>query len=340
VYDFTLDEARDVHLHANAEDAYGTPIISLRDAECRETVCREGPNDDLFRRGLPAGHYYAAISATGPSDVDVVLETSPPSVPPADEGCEGAPALSPGVTQVVDLANHVDDIDTGCTIGAPDAAYRFAVDRPTDVLLVEATSSGDDGSVSLVSASCPTGKSLVCSTDGPSPVRAAVRGLAKGEYRVVVESSLGLPASVTAFTRSASNAILVPFADSCEASPTDIPVTGALLQGNTVNASNDYTASCDVGGSSGGRDQMLHLHLDEPRRVIFDARGSSYPVIVDVRSGDACPGEEMTNGCSAGYVTNRSFLDLSLREGDYWVQIDGYDGASGVWMLDVFVAPK
>jgi hypothetical protein len=329
-----------VHIHAASQDDYGTPIISFRDAACAELACREEPNDDLFRRALPAGHYFAAISATGPSDVDVVLETSPPSTPPADESCAGAPALTPGTTEVVELADHVDDIDTGCTVGSPDAAYVLALDRASDVLLVEATSDGDAGSVSLASAACPTGKSLVCSTDGPSPVRAALRGLSKGEYRVVVESELGLPASVTAFTRPASNATLVPFSDSCEASPAEIPPTGGLFQGNTANASDDYSASCDVGGSGGAADQMLHLRLDEPSRVIFDARGSAYAVIVDVRSGEACPGVEMTNGCSAGYVRNRSFLDLSLTTGDYWIQIDGYDGGSGAWTLDVYVAPK
>jgi hypothetical protein len=340
VYEFSLDAPRDVHLHATAEDAYGTPMISLRDAACGEIACREAPNDDLFRRALPAGRYFAAVSATGPSDVDIVLETFAPSAPPADESCAGAPALTSGRTQIVELAGHTDDIDTGCTIGTPDAAYLLALDRASDVLLVESFSDGDDGSVSLAAAACPTGKSLVCSSDGPSPERATMRALAKGSYRVVVESVLGLPASVTAFTRSAAPATLVPFSDSCEASPTEIPASGGLLQGNTANAADDYSASCDVGGSAGGRDQVLHLRLDEPSRVIFDARGSAYAVIVDVRRGDACPGVEITNGCSAGYVRNRSFLDLSLAEGDYWVTVDGYDGSSGAWMLDVYVGPK
>jgi hypothetical protein len=32
-------------------------------------------------------------------------------------------------------------------------------------------------------------------------------------------------------------------------------------------------------------------------------------------------------------------LDLTLDEGDYYIQVDGYDGASGPWSLNVFVLP-
>ena len=84
---------------------------------------------------------------------------------------------------------------------------------------------------------------------------------------------------------------------------------------------------------------MLHLHLDGPSRVVLDGKGSAYAAIIDVRAGPACPGAEIPNGCSAGYDQDRGFLDLELDAGDYWVQIDGYEGASGAWVLDTFVIP-
>jgi hypothetical protein len=46
----------------------------------------------------------------------------------------------------------------------------------------------------------------------------------------------------------------------------------------------------------------------------------------------------MTGGCSAGYSTGRSFVDMTLPAGDYWVQLDGYDSSSGAWVLDVFTS--
>jgi hypothetical protein len=72
--------------------------------------------------------------------------------------------------------------------------------------------------------------------------------------------------------------------------------------------------------------------------VIFDTKGSDYATIVDVRTGSSCPGDEVFGGCSAGYSRDRSFLDLTLAAGDYWVQIDGYDESSGPWVLDVFTS--
>jgi hypothetical protein len=340
VYAFELTEPRDVHVFATSEDAYGTPILSLRDSSCAEIACRSTPNDDLFRRALPAGRYLVSVSATGPSDVDVVLQTASPTAAPADETCAGSPSLVPAKTIIADLAAHTDDVNPGCSVGTVDAAYALELSETSDVLLVAELSDSDQGAIALSTPACGSSDVLVCTASSASPVRAAARAVAPGDYRVIVESQLGSRESVTAFVRAASDTVLVPFSDSCDTSPAEIPAAGARLSGNTANASDDYTASCDVGGSGGARDQMLHLHLDERSRVVLDARGSAFAEIVDVRSGATCPGEEMPFSCSAGYVRDRSFLDLTLAPGDYWVQIDGYDGASGSWVLDVYVAPS
>jgi hypothetical protein len=45
----------------------------------------------------------------------------------------------------------------------------------------------------------------------------------------------------------------------------------------------------------------------------------------------------MPGACSAGYVPLRSYLDLTLDPGTYWVQVDGFDYAAGAWFLDVRV---
>jgi hypothetical protein len=42
-------------------------------------------------------------------------------------------------------------------------------------------------------------------------------------------------------------------------------------------------------------------------------------------------------GCAAGYGAARSFLDLELDAGTYFIQVDGYAGAHGPWFLDVHV---
>jgi hypothetical protein len=61
--------------------------------------------------------------------------------------------------------------------------------------------------------------------------------------------------------------------------------------------------------------------------------------MLSVREGEFCPGAELPLACAPGYGATRSFLDLQLQAGEYFVQIDGYNGAAGAWKLDVFTAP-
>jgi hypothetical protein len=67
--------------------------------------------------------------------------------------------------------------------------------------------------------------------------------------------------------------------------------------------------------------------------------GSSMTTVLDIRSGAACPGVEVPNACAVGVTSSRSFLDLVLKPDTYWVQVDGYAGATGAWNLDVRVLP-
>jgi hypothetical protein len=119
-----------------------------------------------------------------------------------------------------------------------------------------------------------------------------------------------------------------------------IPPGGARLTGNTANAGADYDAGCDLGGQTpgGAPDQMLRLVLSVKKRVVFDMKGSAYDTLLDVRKGPSCPGTEIVNACAAGYYPDKSFLDLTLDPGEYFVQVDGYAGDKGAWVLDVFVA--
>jgi len=161
-----------------------------------------------------------------------------------------------------------------------------------------------------------------------------------GSYRAVAESALGDPVSLTAFTRKAVPVTLVALADDCSA-PFEIPASGGRFQGNTANAHADYSAGCDLGNQpkNGAPDQMLHLPLKRKSRVILDMAGSSYATMLSVRTGATCPGTELPLACAAGYQPERSYLDLDLDPGDYYVQVDGYAGDLGAWSLDVYVRP-
>lgn len=341
VYSFTLASASDVHVYASSIDGYGTPSVSLRTAACAtiddEIGCATAEPLDLYERALPAGTYHVAVSATAPTVLTLDVEASPPTVAPADESCASPPLVAPNQTMPVSLAGHEDDVSL-CATGYVDAAYDLELAETSDVLLVERIASGDYGAVSLALPSCADADRLVCGNAAQSPVRASARKVPAGSYRAVVESLYGNDVTLTAFVRPYTPPTLVPFADTC-ADAVTIPPEGGFFQGNTANASADYSAGCDVGGQgpNGGPEQMLRLDLPQKKRVVFDMTGSTYVTVLDVRRGPACPGTELPSSCSAGFAASRSYLDLTLAAGTYWVQIDGYGGDAGPWLLDVRV---
>jgi putative metal-binding protein len=346
VYSFTLAEARDVRVFANPLDDYGVPELSLRNAACKdesnELTCRIGsPASALFARALPAGQYFLSVASTGPGDVDLRFEESDATSPPADQGCANPPPFDPGQTLDVSLVDHADAVDLGCLAGAPDSTHALTLSETSDVLLVARISANDTGAVSLATPTCSEQSRLSCGTGSTSPVRAQSYGVPPGSYRAVVESALGSPMTLTAFSRNALPATLVAFADDCSA-PLEIPATGGRFKGNTANQHADFSAGCDLGNQAknGAPDQLLHLRLETKSRVVFDMAGSRYNTMLSVRSGANCPGTELPLACAAGLQTNRSFLDLALESGDYYVQVDGYGGDAGAWSLDVYVTPE
>jgi hypothetical protein len=343
VYELTLPQASDLDLFATSLDGWGAPSLSLRGSACSgetdELHCKTAQPGHLYARALPAGTYAIALSASAPTVVDLVAELSAPTTPPADETCASAPPLVAGKTIAVPLAGHTDDVRLDCVVGAADAAYSLELASASDVLVLGRISKGDTAGVLIAKPGCAASDLITCGTSGSSPVRTAAHGLPAGSYRVVIETLLANPTELTAFVRPAAVPILVAFADTCDQAIT-IPPTGGRLLGNTANANADYDAGCDFGGQSpgGAPDQMLRLVLPAKRRVVFDMRGSSYNTLLDVRKGPACPGSELPSACAAGYVSGKSFLDLTLDAGQYFVQIDGYAGAKGAWVLDVYVA--
>jgi hypothetical protein len=342
VYTFTLAEPRDVTVFATSLDGFGAPIVSLRRAACAqiedEIACGTGEQARAYARALAPGAYFLAVGATAPTDARVELSLTPATAPPSDDRCESAPRLVPDRTLAISLDGHTDDVQFACSeAGAVDAAYALELAEPSDVLLVMRFSSGDTGTIALARSTCDA-PALACARDPGSPVRAAQRNLAAGSYRAVVETRAGNPVELTALVRPAAPPSLVPFADTC-ATAVAIDEDGGFFQGTTANAQADYSAGCDTTGTGpgGAPDQMLKLTLSKQRRVIFDMQGSSYATLLDVRKGETCPGAEIPRGCSAGYVALRSFLDMTLDAGTYWVQVDGYAGEQGTWFLDVRV---
>ncbi|MRG92500.1 putative metal-binding motif-containing protein [Polyangium spumosum] len=343
LYSFELASPANVHVYASSVDGDGAPVISLRDAACAlpedEITCQSAKIVDVFRHALPAGTYHVAVAAGAPTTVSTTVVIEPPTEPLPDETCAGAPTITPNVTRDVDLLERQDDVQLGCLPGAVDAAYTLSLPVASDVLLVQRISQGDSAAVSLALPLCAEpSDELACVAGGQSPLRVGKRNVPAGEYRVIAESLLGQPVQVTAFVRKSAPPLVVPFADAC-ADVLMIPETGGFFQGNTANATASFNAGCDQGGGpeGGARDQLLGLSLSDKKRVVLDMSGSGYTTLLDVRKGPDCPGVEVPKACAVGYGQNKSFLDLTLDPGMYFLQIDGLGQDAGPWFLDVRV---
>lgn len=343
VYAFTLPAASDVTAYATSLDGDGLPALSLRGEGCAfpgdEIACNLAEASRLFRHALPAGDYFLSVSATAPTVAQVTIEASAPTAPSADETCASAPAIQPNQTLSVGLGMHQEDINLGCFTGGADAAYALDLPAASDVLLAMRIAQGDAGGVALARPACGGAEDLLaCGAGATSPLRASLRGVPKGSYRVVAESANGSDVTLTALVRPATPTTLVPFADAC-ADALVIPPEGGFFQGNTANNTADFSAGCDQnnGLPAGAPDQILSLELPAKKRVVLDMSGSTYATLLDVRKGPACPGTEVPAGCTIGKSSSRSYLDLTLEAGTYYLQIDGFYGDSGAWSLDVRV---
>lgn len=341
VYKVTLDQPYDVRAFASTLDGIGNAVVSIRKDPCAEPAdeisCAFGSPAAGFVRKLGPGDIYVAVASSSGGDVDLLVTLAPPTDPPPDESCNsGPPVLQANQTRTLDLTDHTDD-HAFCASALPDAAFALPLTETSDVLLVLRTSIATSGALSLARPPCdPATDLLSCKGFTPSPIRVGMHGVEPGAYRVVAELSDPTPAALTALVRKAVAPVLVPFADSCDDAFT-IPPEGGSFQGNTANVNAQYTASCDQGGATNARDQILRLELAEKRRVVLDMNGSAYSTLIDVRKGPQCPGEEVSLACTIGTLPQRSFLDLTLDAGVYFLQIDGFNGASGAWFLDVFV---
>lgn len=342
VYSIEVEETSDLDIWGLSLDGDGQVSLSLRDSACAlpedELSCHTATSAHVFRHSVEPGTYYVSVSATAPTTLNLLASLSPPTAPPPDEDCDAGALLVENVTVDLSFDEHQDDHLLGCFQAAVDAAYELDIDEPSDVLLVQRISAGDAASVGLALPGCTEQDALSCVIGGRSPLRARKRNVAAGDYRVIAESLFGLPQQLTAFVRPYAPATLVVFADDC-AAPQQIPAEGGFFQGNTSNLAANFSAGCDSSGNgpAGARDQLLRLDLSETKRVILDMTGSTYGTLLDVRKGPTCPGVEVPGACSASVSSDTSYLDLTLDQGTYFLQVDGLGGATGAWMLDVHV---
>ncbi len=342
-YALTLTQASDVKIFASPLVGSGAAVIGLRTPHCTDSSdelrCRIGSTLPLFARGLAAGTYIVTVAAMSQIDVSVLVRLYPPTTPPPNQTCASPPAIVVNATMPVDLSEHEDAIKDGCFSGGPNAAYDLSLSVASDVLVVGRFPQTESGAVSFDAPACGLMDRLVCN-GGSTPVRASKRSVPAGDYRVVIADTVGALTSLTTLVRPTVPPTTVSGADLCP-NAVDIPADGGFFTGDTTNATANYGASCDSPNAppNGAPDQVLRLVLTQPQRVVFDMSGSTYTTLLEVRTGPSCPGTLVPGACYVGFSGDRSFLDLELTAGSYWVIVHGYAEAKGPFNLDVRVVP-
>ena len=346
-YSFTVPGSirADVQIFASTLVGSGQPrrLAARRGVRGRAPLPRRTDAAALRAGSLAPGPHVFTVAGTRQIDASILVKTYPATDAPDDQSCATADAIVPNSRRSRSpLSTHEDAIKNGCLPGGPSAAYRLDLAVESDVLVIGRFPPNEAGSVSLSRPGCGTADLVVppgCSM-GPSPQRVSARKLPAGSYRVVVADELGQTAQLTVLVRPSVAPTAVGPSDSCLA-PFSLPAAGGFFIGDTTSSAPDFSAGCDAPGQpiGGANDQIMKLALAQKQRVVLDMIGSSYATILDVRQGAACPATEVPNACFVGFNASRSFLDLTLDPGSYWVQVDGYNGDRGPWNLDMRVLP-
>ena len=351
-YTFTLPGAvpLDVKIFASTLVGSGQPVVSLRDSAttCTDELrCRVGSAPALYARGLAPGvpHVFT-VAGTTQLDASILVKTSPATTAPENQSCATAPLLdllpatgSRQANLTVDLSKQEDAIKNGCLPGGPSAAYRLELTEPSDVLVIGRFASNDSGSVSINKPGCTKSDLEVPCTMGATPQRVSARNMKAGSYRIVIADELGLSAQLSVLVRPYQAPTSVGPSDTCVA-PFTLPSGGGFFSGDTTNSSADFNAGCDAPGQPFGsaKDQIMKLDVAQKQRVVFDMSSSTFTTLLDIRKGTSCASAaEVPGACFVGFSASKSFLDLTLDPGTYWVQVDGYNGDRGPWFLDLRV---
>lgn len=339
-YSFTLDAPKDVRIFSSTTYGTGRAVVGIHDGTCTENRCRlSGPLPAFARLG--AGTHYFSVAGTSQIDTNITVQTAPQTPAPPTQSCATTTTIAANESKIIDLSTHEDAIKDLCLPGGATAAFKLDLAVTSDVLAIGRFPLTEIGAVSIHDGvSCDVSTRRACHV-ASRPARTTARALPPGSYWVVIADENGHTVQLDALVRPYEPPVIVTASNGC-ADAITIPENGGFFTGdNTLGATPDFEASCDVAGLplGGAPDRIMKLILTQKRRVVLDMQGSFYSTILNVRTGAACPGTEIANGCFIGSSGARSFLDLNLDAGTYWIQVDGYAGDAGKWNLDVRVLP-
>ena len=242
-------------------------------------------------------------------------------------------------------------LDGSCGGNGPEQVFWFEFDEDTDVVLITDGSSYD--TVLHVRTDCLVpGSEIACDDDGGdvSASRVALRAQAGVRYSVVLDafSLFGGGAARLGFWPEGGVPECLVDADCgprmtcddaiCNPTPVvhcdeavDVEL-GVPAMANTVGEADELGAGC---GRPTGGEVVYRLRLDRPGLVDATTAGSGFDTVLSVRTRCADQATELTCNDDAGGGNTSAVQFEALADTDYFLLVDGYDGAAGAVVLDV-----
>jgi hypothetical protein len=329
VYSFELAADMDVRVRDTGGASTSKAIRAGTCPGTAELGCTEGYSE-LSLLNVKAGKYVLVLKTPYSSSTDftVTLSTSGPTLPPANDACAGATAL----TLVNDtttmsgplLGSTYDPVTPTC--GGTLGDVYFSLDLPsTSLLIIDRGSYGSETQVQVLSGTCGHLVAQGCSDTFSDPYCKA--GLPAGKYYLRV-SSYYSQGGTFSYTVSRKDPATAPANDTCTAPATlTFKAGAATVSGELAAAPSDYVLPCSGSSSSQLHDVVYTFNLAARSDVEISATSVDYTGLRVGLVSDSCETGKFL-ACTAD-TSYRALQLWGLEPGDYWVVVEGSNGYSG-----------
>jgi len=276
VFRFTLTEVQDVRITVSGG---GTGVaVALRPwAQCAtgpDEKCSAASPPSILRRSLPAGEYAIIVKTSAGAPFDVNLMFGPPTpIPPVDLCSPTTMDVSAGGSFAGMFEEVEDDYSLSCHSGSwRDAAYRFTITEPKDVILTGSTSGAawTPTTYLVLTSDCAVATAeRACRSSTSAEIRQ--RSLPPGTYYVLLESS-ATDATTWNLTVSITDPAPRAVGDACT---TAVDITSGSGTASLATAELDSGTSCG-GTSISSRDVYFYFDLATTRDVTLTTDGAGF----------------------------------------------------------------
>jgi len=314
VLTFTTTEEQDLSIRA---DGAGVTAVSLRttcDDTAAELECESGFPGQARMRSLPAGTYFVIVSDSGIGEIEIEVDFSPPTPPPANETCATPEDVSGGATVMGSFLDVDDDLSMSCGFSRqPDLVYSFTTTETQDVR-INLVSTTSDTMNFAVQSTCGDDMTTVRCTRG-SPAGSTIHELPAGTYYLVIEGPSFREVDFTLDVEFLSPTP-APAGDTCATA--EALTLGVTTLGTLADKEDDVDVSCGFFY----RDSVYSFTTTSRQDVTVNVDGGGTFMYVSVRSD--CESDASQLRCTSGNPSRARLRDL--RRGTYYVIVESFRG--------------